>query len=230
MKDLIEEFQLTPQQVTTLSGKLIDNITTSFISELKKNVQKGLSNGQENYLKGLSVERIDNQTREIVLKGFLPNAIEEGKAAYDMKIGFEQSPKVKYGKKGWYLTIPFRFSQNPKNHETKLPKEIATIVKSQKIPLNSSQIPESILAKERKELLSKNKPYTPKSSIYEGIQKNASGEMNSFRRVGASSDQDSFIHPGFKAHNFFNLALIDLEPSIPIISESIIDQFLIDIG
>jgi len=59
--------------------------------------------------------------------------------------------------------------------------------------------------------------------------KEKGGGMNSFRRVGETSDKNSFIHPGFERHDFFGKALLGIEQNIPIIAEASIDQFLRDI-
>ena len=232
---IIEEFGLTQENILLLSNEIIDKVANEIVSTIRKNVQSTAKSSRQIYLDNLKIEKIDEQTREIVLSGWLANAIESGTPSFDMKEGFKRSSKVKYNNKGkWYLTIPFDFSTPTSSGEsgTLMPKEIYSIVKKQTTWLKKSQIPESYNSLKTKEIIrgGNKEEYTHKSSIYEGIKKNDSGNYQSMRRVGEASDTNAFIHPGIIKKDYFGQALLELDPIIPIITSDIIDNFLEDIG
>ena len=236
LTNLIEEFDLDGEQIENLGSQLIDQISHTFFNALRTEVNQRLKGAREVYLKGLSMRKIDPLTSEIVLEGWLPNALEEGIDEFDMKEGFSKSDKIKISKYGnWYLTIPFKHSTPGSSGETgkPLPKEIHNIVKKQSTPLKKVQIPESYRVQQIKELAN-GKTYQHKSSIYEGVRKEDSERKNSgyisFRRAGAKSDPNVFIHPGFEARNFFGKALDNIDRDIPVIADEIIDRFLRDLG
>ena len=233
LTNLIEEFDLNANQIESLGSQLIDTISNTFFNVLKIEVNNKLKSARAIYLKGLSLKKIDSLTSEITLSGWLPNALEEGANEFDMKEGFSKSDKIKISSTGgWYLTIPFKYSSPNSSSEIKkpLPKEIYDIVKKQKTPLKESQIPESYRLKEIKELAN-GKTYQHKSSIYQGVKKSEEGGgYISFRRASNNSDENSWIHPGFEARNFFNKALDEIDSEIPVLADSIINKFIEDIG
>lgn len=77
--------------------------------------------------------------------------------------------------------------------------------------------------------------YINKSSIFEGLQKSSKTYQNatqsqyvSFRRVGANSDSNAFIHSGITAYELADKAIQKLD--IATISENIIDNSLKNLG
>lgn len=232
LTDLVEEFELDANQIENLGAQLIDSISNTFFNALKIKVNSKLKSARAIYLKGLSMNKIDPLTSEIVLKGWLPNALEEGVSSFDMKEGFSKSDRIKISNDGsWYLTIPFKYSAPNTSGETgkPLPKEIHDIVKKQKTPLKESQIPENYNLRQLKELAN-GKKYQHKSSIYEGVKKNNNNGFINFRRVGGKSDPNSWIYPNLEGKNFFQQALDDIDNEIPILADNIINKFIEDIG
>lgn len=135
-------------------------------------------------------------SKQIVLTGILPNMIEQGASAFDIKEGFKKSPKVrhtiaKYGKKGkvispggaWYLTIPFRIgvpgTLGQAGFSGAMPTEVYNIMRkrSSGLGLNKAEIPSPYdLPLTRAAIpATPNNPYyaayTHKNSIYEGMTK-----------------------------------------------------------
>lgn len=71
-------------------------------------VNKGLHSTRAQYLQNINFFLSDNQAG-FVLTGQLPNMLETGASAWDMKKNFLNSPKAKIGKNGAkYISIPFR--------------------------------------------------------------------------------------------------------------------------
>ena len=135
-------------------------------------------------------------SKQIVLTGVLPNMIEQGASALDIKEGFKKSPKVhhtitKYGKKGkvispggaWYLTIPFRIgvpgTLGQAGFSGAMPTEVYDVMRKRTsgLGLNKAEIPSPYdLPLTRAAIqATPNNPYyaayTHKNSIYEGMTK-----------------------------------------------------------
>ena len=135
-------------------------------------------------------------SKQIVLTGILPNMIEQGASAFDIKEGFKKSPKVrhtiaKYGKKGkvispggaWYLTIPFRIgvpgTLGQAGFSGAMPTEVYNVMRKRAsgLGLNKAEIPSPYdLPLTRAAIpATPNNPYyaayTHKNSIYEGMTK-----------------------------------------------------------
>lgn len=234
--DLVSEFGLDSESVDQLSNMIVTNVTIEFLNALQSNVNRSLKGARNTYLRNIEVVDIDSKNKEIVLHGWLPNAIEDGYPAFDMKPGFSRSQNVEFNKNGgWYLTIPFHFSTPGSLGEgtTKIPNPIYNIVRKQKNPLTKGQIPEPYNKPLTRSLVSNSQrvfgPYTHKSSIYEGLQKTEGGYIT-FRTVGANSDPNAFIHKGFKGRKFFETSLEQISPSVPVVTENAINQFLNDLN
>lgn len=241
LDNLVEEFDLNPTQIKLLGTELINHISDKYFSAIRQRVNTTLRKTRGVYLQNLKIETIDPFTKEIVLTGWLPNALESGVDTFDMKPGFMGAKNVRISAKGnWYTTIPFQWSKSGgENGGNKIPSNIYQIVKSQNTSLKSNQIPESSKLQQIKDLAKgigadKKKiegTYQHKSDIHIGIQKskNTNGQV-SFRRVGAVSDQNSFWHPGIQQRDFFGKGLMDIEGEIPVLSDKIIDDFLASQG
>lgn len=93
----------------------------------------GLTKSRDIYQRSLIVADRGRFEGAVVLLGSLPNMIEEGVGAFDMKVGFSQSPKVKFTKSGgWYLTVPFRIGTPGTigtNFASVMPQEIYDVAK-----------------------------------------------------------------------------------------------------
>lgn len=238
LDDLVEEFGLDGNQIKLLGNELINGISDKYFSAIKQKVNTTLKATRGIYLKNLRIETIDDLTKEIILSGWLPNALESGQDIFDMKPGFSKAKNVRISAKGnWYTTIPFSWSKSGGEAGQKMPSDVYSIASKQNSPLRENQLPESRRIHQIKDLAkginaAKNNVsgfYQHKNSIYTGIQKQNSDYGNgyiSFRRVGAVSDPNSFWHPGIQKKDFFGKALTDIQDEIPILADKIIDEFL----
>lgn len=229
LDNLIEEFNLDGAQLKALGIELTNKISEKYFSAIKQKVNSTLKSTRGIYLKNLTIETIDDFTKEIILSGWLPNALEEGYKTFDMKKGFKKAKNVKISVKGnWYTTIPFMWSKSGGETGQKIPDNLYKIIQKQNTPLKENQIPESQRIHQIKQLANGG-IYQHKSSIYTGIKKNEQqegGSNISFRRVGEVSDQNSFWYPGLIKYDFFGKALQDISNEIPVLADRIIDEFL----
>lgn len=236
LDDLVQEFGLDGNQIKLLGTELTNRISDKYFSAIEQKVNTTLKNTRGIYLRNLRIETIDDFTKEIILSGWLPNALESGADTFDMKPGFMKAKNVRVSAKGnWYTTIPFLWSPSGSEGTQRAPKNIYQMVKDQAPkPLKESQIPESQRLHQIKDLakgINASKVpgaqgiYQHKNSIYAGMQKIDNGAI-SFRRVGAVSDPNSFWHPGIMKKDFFGKALNEIQSEVPILADQIIDEFL----
>lgn len=229
LDELVEEFGLDGNQIKLLGTELTNRIGDKYFAAIKQKVNTTLKTTRGIYLKNLRIETIDDLTKEIILSGWLPNAIESGASEFDMKPGFSKAKNVRISLKGnWYTTIPFSWSKSGGETGQKIPDNIYKIVSKQQSPLREHQLPESQRVHQIKQLANGG-VYQHKNAIYTGMQKKQPEYGNgyvSFRRVGAVSDPYAFWHPGLQKQEFFNKALNDIQSEIPILADKIIDDFL----
>lgn len=226
LSNLVEEFDMNVAQIQSLGEELIEKISNNYYSAIRKEVNDNLKSTKNIYLKSLKLEKINLFERELILSGWLPNALENGYPSFDMKIGFLNSKKAKVSKSGIrYLTIPFLWSVNKSEGKKKIPKEIAAILKRENKPLREIDLPENYRVHEIKNLANGGK-YQHKNSIYTGLKKTSSQNGISFRRVSENSDTNMFWHPGLQKQDFFGKALRDIQDNIPVLADKVIDNFL----
>lgn len=236
LDSLIEEFGLDENQIKLLGTELTNRISDKYFAAIKQKVNTTLKSTRGIYLKNLRIETIDDLTKEIILSGWLPNALETGRDTFDMKPGFMGAKNVRISAKGnWYTTIPFMWSKSGGETGQKIPDNLYKIVSKQNHPLKESQIPESQRMHQIKDLAKginaakqgASGTYQHKFDIHTGIQKKQQDNgYISFRRVGSISDPNAFWHPGLVKRDFFGQALNDIQMEIPILSDKIIDDFL----
>lgn len=251
--DLGVEFSLTREQIDDAIQYCVEEVTTEVYRSWSAEAKQGLGQTRNQYLSALSVETVDRYTKAVFLNPdiWLPNAIESGWSAFDMKPGFLRSDKVKYTKGGKpYLTIGFRFAtpdaigesdvfagvmpqaiysamqRTVKESTQKKPSlQLSDIPKEYQIPVNMEY-----REKMRSEGFESIKDKKPKmTSIYEGMQKIGSSYVV-FRRVSLNSDKKRWQHPGLEARNFAGIAEQKVESKIPNIVDKSLDDYLSNLG
>jgi hypothetical protein len=220
----------------------------SYMFAWENQVNSNLHSTRQQYKAAMSVEYESDTVAIIKLQpteNSLPMMLEEGASQFDIKEGMAKSDKrtIKEGG-GWYITIPFRhattealgessiFSGRPKDSYGEkgknLPKEVYLLAKNTKEALTPDDLPE----KYRALLSNPTTGYEHKSPIYEGLKRykisstdkeNRGGYMT-FRRISDQSDEDSWVHKGFKPMRLMNLALQDA--NLDIVVSNAIDSFL----
>lgn len=73
-----------------------------------RQAQTHLEGSAADYIAGIQPVEVEGNWATVALVGELPNAIENGKAPFDMKPGLLKGPNAKVGKNGRYNTVPFR--------------------------------------------------------------------------------------------------------------------------
>jgi len=242
---LAEEFSLSNNQIDELVSYVVMGVTSVAYEQWKRIASRELKGSREIYVNSLILGDEGPYIGFVKLsagKSPLPNMLENGIPAFDMKDGFSHGPKVKVKKGGgWYTTIPFRFVTSNSLGESsifvaKMPKEVENEAKKllPKEKLKINNIPEQYrVPKVGKEKIGENKvfeKYKQKTSIFEGLTKtklqgsSKHTQYINFRRVSDTSNPESWIHPGFTALNLKDKTLNSLDLFNQI--DRLIDQFL----
>lgn len=255
--DLIKEFSLPKNISDLIVANSVDAVTLEIYRNWRLEASNNLTSTRNDYINGLQIINNNLFSKTIMLNGKFNNMLEKGFSPFDMKIGFKNSPKVKYSYKTdkngnttahWYLTVPFRTGIPTTIGDNSafsgiMPQEIYDVVKRRASGqgLKKSEIPSPYDIPQTREAIkipsaNVNIPeYKHKSSIYEGMQKNtaAYGKTTqntyiSFRRVSENSDPLSWIHKGVSAYDFLNKAVNNTD--ISTISENTVDKTLQEFG
>lgn len=252
LKPLIERFRIDKEDIRPLVTSMLNAITQRIESQWKKEANS-LGGTRAQYQEGIYVQKLDYNSAIVGLSGWLPNAIEQGISAFDMKIGFEKSNKkmitLKVDKNGntesgWYLTIPFRQAVAGSLGESQafsniMPPSVTKVARNLEIGayIKESMLPPRYKVERglRPEVTGRDgkvyETYEHKRSIYEGIQKSGTAQHTgyvSFRRVSNNSDKNSWIHTGIQAHNFFEKAITNAQLSD--VRDREVDKFLDSLG
>jgi hypothetical protein len=232
----------------------LDDVTALVLRNWQALAAKELKSSQQEYIRSIILIEKGRLTNALVLMGQLPNMIESGATAFDMKNGFQKSSKAKKNKSGgWYLTIPLRFgtpgtSASSSLFSSIMPESVYGVAKglvagSTSISgakkagtsLKAIDIPSPHNApKTRPKIVTPNRTfeaYKHKSSIYAGMNKNSTtyekatqSTYNTFRRVGSNSDPNAFIHKGFQAKDLATRAFNNSDFDTQV--DNSIDKFL----
>lgn len=243
ISEVVEEMSLTAAQAEDMSRHVVQRLTTHVYYHWQNNARKGLNSTREEYIRGLQIVEQGRLKNAIVLTGKFNNMLEQGASAFDMKIGFLNSKKVKYDKHGNpYITIPFRFSAPTSLGENsafanRLPTDVHVAMnkiyrEEGRNSMRSRDIPQPYDKKGIRDVIMKGNDklydeYKHKSSIFQGLTKKGDARHSqymTFRRVSLNSDPNAFIHKGFKPRNFALKAIenSDIDNSV----EIFIDEYL----
>jgi hypothetical protein len=252
LRPLIQKFQVDKEDIKPLVTSMLNSITKNIKMEWMR-ASNSLGGSRAQYQEGIYIKKVDYNSAIVGLTGWLPNAIEQGISAFDMKVGFEKSNKKtitlkvdKDGntKSGWYLTIPFRHATPGALGESQafsgvMPDDIYKLAKNL---TEGEHIKKAMLPPTYTQNLGSRpkvtgydnvvyETYQHKGSIYEGIQKSQKahhGGYISFRRVSDNSDKNSWIHTGIQARNFLEKAITN--SNLDTIKRMEIDKFLNSLG
>jgi hypothetical protein len=244
-----QDFFLEPAQIRSLVDFTVKELTARFAQELQNEANRELKSARQQYLDSIVVVDDGFGKGSVVLVGWLANAIEDGKSAYDMKPDLLSGPNAKTSKSGSrYNTIPFTFGTPgalPENFSSIMPSEIHQIVKKESLEvklkggamaskgLTIDKIPKQFQEPQKKLVKipasEKFAEYQHKNSIYEGMRKvsdpvTGQNSYQSFRRVSDNSDPLAWIHPGIEAKNISDKVLADF--NVPAETGLAIDKFL----
>lgn len=199
LNETIIEFSLDKSQADQMLQYVVREVTAQIAHNWDNQAKLNLHSTRDMYRNSLVVGERGRFTGLVTLLHKLPNMIEDGASAFDIKKGFELSPKAKHkADGGWYITVPFRQATPGALGESEvfsniMPGEIHSAVKNfrgretamvgfmkgrvDRIAdrLKLDQIPDQYKAPTvRPAITTKNasfEAYTHKNSIYEGMQK-----------------------------------------------------------
>lgn len=195
LSGLSGQFGLSAQVIEQLTEICVKAVTATVYKKWEALAKQELHSTLPAYLQNLNVIDKGRFAKQIVLTGTLPEMIENGASAYDLKEGFSKSKYVRYtvpvyNAKGkivspggdWYLTIPFRMGTpgivGQAGFAGEMPQEIYDLMvhRDSNIPLSASEIPSPYDVPQSREAIYENDKlsygsYQHKSSIYEGLMK-----------------------------------------------------------
>lgn len=244
-----DEFSLSEKQIDQLLDFTVKEVTAKFASLWEQEAANTLYSSRNLYMRSIIVTDPGMFMGGVELVNDLPNMIESGANAFDMKPNFLNGPNAKTGEDGKkYNTIPYSVgvpTSLPENFSTIMPQEVYDVIleKPQEIPiaggvrsegLTRDELPEQYREPIEKEVYNPNserfEKYKHKSSIYEGMarQKSMVTQQNSyvsFRRVSENSDDLAWLHPGLFPRDLAEKALAKLD--VPSEVGNAIDNFLL---
>ena len=195
LSGLQAQFGLAASVIDTLTETCVNEVTAIIFQNWQSIARRELKGTAEEYTNHLIKVDKGRFAKQIVLTGVLPNMLEQGASAFDMKEGFKKSDKVKYtipvyNAKGaqvyaggdWYLTIPFRIgvpgTLGQAGFSGEMPHEIydAMVHRASRSPLTAGEIPSPYDIPKSREAIMQNGiivygKYQHKNSIYEGLTK-----------------------------------------------------------
>jgi hypothetical protein len=196
LSEVNKKFNLSAQNADKLSEICVQTVTTAIYEKWEALAKRNLKSTLPEYVKNLKVVDKGRFAKQIILTGILPNMLESGAPAFDMKNGFSKSKYVKYtipvyNAKGkivspggdWYLTIPFRHGTpgivGQAGFANEMPQEIYDIMvhRASGVALTKSEIPSPYdIPRSRAAILDDSgkllyAEYQHKASIFEGLSK-----------------------------------------------------------
>jgi len=253
--ELIQEFNFPTNTADFIVEDTVERVTEEIYRNWQLQATNELKSTRNEYINNLQIISHSKFSKSIVLTGKLPNMVELGCSAFDMKEGFSKSSKVKYSVKtdkngnvtmSWYLTIPFRHGTPGIVGENAafsgiMPQEVYDQMKGKmhNEPLRKGEIPSPFdIPSSRKAIVLPTRTipeYKHKASIYQGMVKKTGvyGKTTqntyvSFRRVSENSDANSWIHKGIQARNLMKKAI--QETDIQTLAENNVDIILKNMG
>ena len=190
------QFGIDDKTLDQLTETCVKAVTAVIYANWEALAKKKLKSTREEYIQNIIHVDKGRFNKQIILTGVVPNMVEQGASAFDIKEGFRKSPKVRYtipvyGKKGnmlrsggdWYLTIPFRIgvpgTLGQAGFTGQMPQEVYDIMRKRgnRIALRADEIPAPYNIPQSRAAIQATPQnpyyaqYTHKSSIYEGLTK-----------------------------------------------------------
>lgn len=166
----------------------------------------------------------------ITLVGKLPNMLEKGFTAFDIKVGLLGSSKVKTGKNGSrYIDVPFRWGKPGTTTMQAMSKSTSSAIDAQlrAAATSTAGVAGRVRTKARTpgamhlvgggqgRIRNRAGVQDQMTRITAPYQKTVQSQYRTFRRVSLASRAKSWIHPGHIGINAFAAAKQDIQRDIP---------------
>ena len=203
--------------MTEFKNFVVKSVATRYVRDVRSLARRNLHKTRAEYERAISVLNPSSGVAVVELNGVLPNMIEQGASAFDIKEGFSKSDKKKQKLDGgWYLTVPFSHATPSSTGDfatlgDAMPESVyeKAAMLSEGESLSGSDLPKMAPRQKISTMTASYDQYIRKHSPYSGIRRNTrSGHSGyvSFRRVSDKSDPNSWIHKGLEARGFFSEA------------------------
>ncbi len=199
-----------------------------------KVARSNLRTSRNEYISNIQPPEMEGKKAVIKLTGWLPNALEQGIGAFDMKPGFLGSSKAR-GLQNKYFTVPFPMKSTGSVGASPpvMPSSIYSL--ASKLQFGQSlKLPKTYegygLRSKLSQDMSRWGNYTWKTSPFQGVtklkkfpgQRQSGTQYKTFRRVSRNSAKSSWIHPGFRSRDLMDRAVVNYESKISeVISQAV---------
>ena len=96
LSGLQNQFGLSPKSIDMLTETCVNAVTAAIYANWQALAKQKLNSTLPEYTQNIIKVDKGRFDKQLVLTGILPNMIEQGASAFDMKEGFKRSGKVKY--------------------------------------------------------------------------------------------------------------------------------------
>lgn len=109
--DLTLRYAMSRSEANAIGQRAVEAAIARVYEKTYRSANENLNRTKDEYLSNLQRPSVGRLKASITLTGQLPNMVEQGAQAFDMKKGMLNSPKAKLTKDGRrYLIIPFRWA------------------------------------------------------------------------------------------------------------------------
>lgn len=135
LSEVTDIARLSRNDFDAITQNGIRDVMNAIYNQIHVEANKALKSTRSVYKANINRPEIGRLEGSITLTGQIPNMIEQGVSAFDMKTGFAKSKKAKFTKDGhWYFTVPFRLATSGAIGESEafsgsIPAEVERAVK-----------------------------------------------------------------------------------------------------
>lgn len=138
IQPIVKQYNLKQGVADALAYAILTEVTSEIYNRWQAEAGKALRSTRMQYINAINIQSTGKFENTIFLTGAVPNMIEKGVSAFDLKVGLLNGRNVKIGKDGVrYNTVPFRFATSEAIGENSafsgvMPKEVESIAKQLK--------------------------------------------------------------------------------------------------
>lgn len=231
LREVERIFEAALSIAPAIAEESVSELTHKFAEAWKAEAENELDSSLKAYIEGI----VAGDDGTVTLHGELPNKMESGSPAYDMKEMLLNGPNAEVGKNGRYNTVRFEHG-TPSASKSKFANVMSKEIYGKAKRLNPGQklkiegTGKSKLFRDPKSgviMHYKHKSVVEHDMTREKIQGSRRYSYSTFRRVSeGASDPNSWWHPGFEALNLAEKAFdkFDIKKILNGVVENMLDK------
>lgn len=111
IQPFVQRYNLKQGTASALASSILFQVTKEIYNRWTVEAGKSLRSTRSQYINAINIQNTGKYQNTIILTGKLPNMIESGISAFDLKVGLLEGRNAKISKDGTkYNTVPFRFA------------------------------------------------------------------------------------------------------------------------